>query len=388
MATNELNERNIKTAMPGEVLRDSNIKGLHLRVFEESAGFYLYFRTKAGKERKPKLGDYGSITLAQARKAAQQMLAEVAAGRDPAQERSEAKFEPTLADLWAEYKAKHLTKKKESGQHEDERQWNAYLEPKFGRLKLSEVTFEKVATMAENMADTPAQANRVLALLSKMFNFAIKKLRWKTTNPAQGVERYPEVKRKRYMDGEEAGKIAELLHMNAADYPASVAFLYLLILTGARCGEIANAHWGLIQGTKLVLTEHKTDRTGEDRVIHLPQAALDVLARLPRSNSSITGIKSPKKFWDRIRREAGCPDLRMHDLRHSFASAAISAGLTLAQIGELLGHKSHQTTLRYAHLMDEAASAAAGATADRILMHMKKAPALAEANPVGTERTT
>lgn len=370
----ELTEPNIKKAQPGDVLRDSNIKGLHLRVFEGSKGFYLYFRTKAGKERKPKLGEHGSITLAQARKVAQEMLAEVAAGRDPVADRTQARAEPTVQDLWDEFWKRHASHKKTA--EANARQWRKHLAPKLAKLKLSEVEYSTMADLHDAIsADAPIEANRVMALASKMFSFAHRPLEWTDRNPAKGVKRNKEVKRERYMEGEEAARISELLHTNAQTNPASVAFLYLLILTGARCGEIANARWSQMEGTKLVLSEHKTDRTGDKRVIHLPQAALDVIDRLPRTSGTITGIKSPKKFWERIRAEAGCPDLRMHDLRHSFASAAIAAGLTLAQIGELLGHKSTQTTKRYAHLMDEVASAAVTATADIIAARMKKAPA-------------
>lgn len=362
----ELNERNIKTAQPGDVLRDANIKGLHLRCFPASKAFYLYFRTKAGKERKPKLGDYGSITLAQARKVAQELLAEVAAGRDPSQARADARAEPTAQDLWDEYLKRHVSKKKSA--EANERQWRKHLAPRLARLKLSEVTYPIMADLHESMADTPYEANRVLALASSMFNFGCRPLEWIATNPTKGVKRFKEEKRRRYMEGEEAARIAELLDAAATESPASVAFLYLLILTGARCGEIRDARWDWIKGNVLALPDSKT---GEKNV-YLPPQALEVLARLPRTSATIAGIQSPKKLWERVRRDAGCPDLRMHDLRHSFASAALAAGLSLSQIGELLGHKSTQTTKRYAHLVEEAATAAATAAADRIASSMRR----------------
>ena len=119
-----------------------------------------------------------------------------------------------------------------------------------------------------------------------------------------------------------------------------------------------------------VLQEQSTTAWSRSKV--LPPQALEVLARLPRTSDTITGIQSPKKLWERVRRDAGCPDLRMHDLRHSFASAALAAGLSLSQIGELLGHKSTQTTKRYAHLVEEVATAAATAAADRIASTMRR----------------
>ena len=363
----ELSEQNIKTAQIGDVLRDATIKGLHMRVTPSGKSFLLYYRTKAGQERRPKLGDHGGITLSQARKVARELLAEVAAGRDPSRARAAARAEPTVADLWDEYWKRHASRIKSGATYA--RQWRIHVEPRFGRMKLKDVSYAMVADMHEAMVQTPTEANRVLSFLSGMFNFGRRPLRWLVENPVEGVKRYAETKRRRYMKGEEAARIAEVLDANAKENPASVAFLYLLILTGARRGEIANAKWEWLRGSVIHLPDSKT---GEKQV-YLPPAALDVIEKLPRTGATITGILTPQKLWERVRREAGCPDLRMHDLRHSFASAALSAGLSLSQIGELLGHKSTQTTKRYAHLVDEVATAAATAAADQILGQIKKA---------------
>ena len=378
----DLNEKAIKAAQPGDVLRDATVKGLHLRVFHDSRSFYLYFRTKAGQQRKPKLGEYGAITLTQARKVAQEMLAEVAAGRDPSQAREDARAELTLDGLWASYKAKHAAKKKSGDQ--DEARYMRVLSPKWGGRKISAISFGDVEALIETIGEVhPIAANRTLALLSTMFGFARKKLKWTGANPCVGVDRFPETKRRRYLQGEEAGKLAEILDRESKANPASVAFLYLLILTGARKGEIAGCKWDWLKGNILELPDSKTGA----KAVYLPPQALDVLAALPRTSGTITGIQSPKKLWERVRAEAGCPDLRMHDLRHSFASAALAAGLSLSQIGELLGHKSTQTTKRYAHLVEDVATAAATLTADRIMAGMKKAPASAGASSSTKEAT-
>ena len=361
-----LTDKSAKAAKPGDVLYDADIKGLHLRVFPETRAYYLYFRNKAGQQRRPKIGTFGQITLAQARKVAQEMLTEVAAGRDPSQQRQDARAEPTVADLWAQYWKRHGSHKKSGS--EDERMWNAYLVGRFGRRKLSSMQYTDVADMMDEMKATPMQANRCLALLSKMFNFAHRPLEWSDKNPCKGVRRYPETKRKRYMTGEEPARIAEQLEKEAIANPQSVAFIYLLILTGARSSEIANAQWDWLQGSVLHLPDSKTGA----KPVFIAPAAMEVIARLPRTSGTITGIRSPKKLWDKVRKAAGCPDLRLHDLRHSFASAALAAGLSLSQIGELLGHKSAQTTKRYAHLVEEAAVSASTMAADRIMLSMKK----------------
>jgi len=367
----ELTEANIKTAQPGDVLWDEKIDGLHLRVRATRKSFHLYYRTKAGVERRPKLGDHGSITLAQARKLAGEMWLEIGAGKDPSQARKEAKAEKTLTELWEEFWKRRAIKKKTSS--EDARLWAKFLEPWAGGQKLSSIDYTMAADLHEGVTEEsgPIQANRVLALLSAMFNFGVKPLEWIVKNPAEGVERNKETKRRRYMTLDEALAISAALAKREGAHPASVAFIYLLILTGARKGEIAKATWSQVVGNKLILSEHKTDGGGEDRVIHLPPVAMAVLNALPKvDGGTITGLASPKKLWEAVRVEAGCPDLRLHDLRHSFASAAISAGLTLPQIGELLGHSSTQTTKRYSHLMDEAAALAAGSIADRIMGQM------------------
>lgn len=359
----DLNEKNIKTAQPGDVLRDGNIKGLHLRCFAGRKSFYLYFRTKAGVERKPKIGDYGSITLAQARKLAQDLWVDISGGRDPSQARADARAAPSMLDLWGEYWKRHGSKKKSAS--DDKWQWEMRIKPKFGSWKLSHVQYKDVDDFHQSFPG--ATGNRTLALLSKMFSFAAVPLQWTAANPCKGVKRHPEAKRKRYMKGAEPARIAELLDKSKAQSPAGVAFVYLLILTGARCGEIAGAKWSWLHGTTLHLPDSKTG----EKQIYLPPAAMDIIDTLPRTSGTLTGIKSPKKLWERIRKEAGCPDLRLHDLRHSFASAAISAGLSLAQIGELLGHKNTQTTKRYAHLVEEAQSIAATAAAAHMVARMR-----------------
>ena len=362
----DLSEKNIRAAKPGDILRDPNIKGLHLRVFEQSAGFYLYYRTKTGTQRKPKLGDHGSITLAQARKVAQAMLADVAMGTDPSAVRAVARAEPTLADLWDQFWERHIQPKKSAYFYK--KLWRCHLEPRMGNVKLSAITYLMVDNLHKQISKAgPVNANRVVTILSGMFSFAKRPLEWIDKNPCEGMKMNKEVGRRRYMSGDEAVKIAELISLYSKERPAAAAFLMLLIYTGARKSEIANARWEWLNGNVLNLPDSKTGA----KQIFLPPQALEILDRLPRTHGTITGLASPQRLWYTIRAEAGCPDLRMHDLRHSFASSALSAGFSLAQIGGLLGHKNTQTTMRYAHLVDEVAVAAATVTADLISLSMQ-----------------
>lgn len=361
-----LTEKAIQAAGAGDILHDPIVRGLSLRVTSQRKSFYLYFRTKTRQERRPKIGDWGQITLTQARAIAREMLAKVALGGDPMGEREVARAEPTLNDLWEEYWKRYASNIKSASNAKGN--WGRYLEPRFGKKKLSAISYEMVADMMTDMAATPYSANRTRALLSSMMNFAIRPLRWIEHNPVQDVRKYPEPKRERYMVGEEAARIAEALDAAAAETPAAVAFIYLLILTGARKGEISAAKWDWIQGNTIRLPDSKTGA----KVIYLPPQAMDVLDRLPRTTGTITGLRSPRALWDKVRVAAGCPDLHLHDLRHSFASAALAAGLSLAQIGELLGHRKADTTKRYAHLVSDVATAAATAAADKISFAMRR----------------
>lgn len=371
----KLNNENIRRAQVGDVLRDDTVAGLHLRVLGKRSSYYLYYRTRDGKERRPKLGDHPAMSLAKARTAAKKILGDVAAGSDPAGEWRAARQERSVKDLCERYMEDRGSRRK--SKKEKQRMIDKYVLPAMGAMRVPEVGYEHIAAVHTSMGATPYQANRVLALLSTLFNYA-EVLTWRAqnSNPCRGVERYRERKRKRYMQGDEAVKIAGLLEKYKAKYPRAVLFIYLLILTGARPDEVARFAANQRQGDKILLDDHKTDGHGEPRAVHLPPQAVSLLDALANpKDGTLVGVKSPKHLWVKLRVEAGCPDLRLYDLRHTFASAALAAGYTLNQIGELLGHSSTQTTKRYTHLIDEMAAAAASNTADYLtaMMQPKKA---------------
>lgn len=369
-----LTEDTIKTARPGDVLRDERVKGLHLRVFENRKAFYFYFRTKTGKERKPKLGDYPNIKLARAREIARKILGQVAEGKDPVAERRLDRAAPTVSQLCDRYEKDYLPGKKAHGKKKDEQNIERFVRPKLGKLKVGEVEYEHIHNLHEGMKKTPVQANRVLALLSTMFNLAeVWKYRPPGSNPCRHVHRYREKKRRRYMTPKEAYIIGRRLKRYTKFYPESVLFLYMLIYSGARPDEVARATWGDYRPGRILLEEHKTDGSMDYRTVYLPPQVDALIDEMPKTRGTIVGIKSPKRLWTRIRAKTGITDLRMYDLRHSFASAALAAGYTLSQIGELLGHKNTQTTARYAHLIEDAAESAVATTGEYLERMMEKA---------------
>ena len=221
-------------------------------------------------------------------------------------------------------------------------------------MEVSAIKYEHISAVHKRMSAAPVQANRTLSLLSKLFTMAeIWGWRELATNPCRGIRRFPETKRRRYMTDSEAPRIADVLVRYDAKYPKAVAFIRLLILTGARPSEIATAELSWIDGDVLTLPDSKTG----ERSIYLPKgvAKLFDVAGPPRR-------QIPYYVWEQIRLNANCPDLRLYDLRHTFASAALKAGYTLDQIGELLGHRNANTTKRYAHLMSDKALEIANAT--------------------------
>jgi integrase len=370
-----LTQAAIAAAQPGDILRDDQVRGLHLTVTPKRRSFYLFFRTKDGTQRKPKIGDAGLLTLAQARKIAKDMLLQVANGRDPIAERQVRRDAPTVNELADRYWERHAKSLK--AYRDTERHLNAHIRPLLGSKRVVDIVYADCERLHDRLAKTaPVQANRLIATFSKMLSLAEKwDMRPIGSNPCRRVDHTPERRRRRYMRGEEPQKIAAALAKHAQSAPHSVAFIYLLILSGARKGEIAKATWTDLQGNVLRLAESKTG----PRDIFLPPQVMDIIDTLPRTVNAkgepcgtIVGIQDPTKVWQQVRKDAGCQDLRLHDLRRSFASAALSAGLTLAQVGELLGHRNSQTTKGYAYLMEEAATAAVTVAADRLVKMMQQ----------------
>lgn len=366
-----LTNATIAAAQPGDTIRDDEVKGLQLRAFPNRKSFYLYYRTRSGEERKPKLGDSGVMTIKDARRLAKEMLLEVAAGKDPSGKWKSDRAGMTVnevIDLYLELRAANPHKKKQKKHSIAQRDsLIAHVRKHIGTTKIAALDLADVESMHAKISKTaPVAANRVITFVSTLLKFAIKhKQRPLGSNFCDLVERNAEGKRKRYMKpGDEAKAIGAALRarLYGREHEATIS-VYLLLLTGARRGEIANAKEVDRQGDRLLVHEHKTDGTMGTKVVHLPEVAQafldDPLRPAHRRKGYLVGVADPWKLWKKVRTEAGCPDLRIHDLRHSFASFGISNKVGLSTVAELLSHASTQTTKRYAHLMDEAANEAA-----------------------------
>lgn len=361
-----LNNRTIATAQPGARIWDDQVRGLCLRVSATGRkAFYLVYRTRAGQQRGPKLAGIEVMTLAQARDAAREMLAKVALGGDPVAEWRAEHAAPTVAEIGKQWLADHGRSIKPGTLRLYKTVFDDHISPRLGALKVAAVQHADVDAAHKSLAGTPYLANRVLAAASCMFSYAEKhRMRPLGSNPCAHVRRFQEKKRRRYMSRAEAPAVAAQLAAYESKQPQAVAFIYLLILTGARPAEIAGARREWIEpagvGGVLRLPDSKTGA----RPVFLPPPVMRIVAHLPTTSTGrLFQIKSPKALWNKVRVEAGAPDLRLYDLRHTFASAALEAGHSLSQIGELLGHASTQTTKRYAHLVDDKAREVAADTA-------------------------
>jgi len=359
-------------------LNDTLVPGLSLVVFPGGAKtYYLRHRTIDGRQVDLKLGTPVELSPDDARRIARDMLAQVRQGRDPGAERRQLRQAPTLADLADRYMATH-GKAKRSG-FNDEILWRLHILPALGRVRVTALTRQQVREF-HTSHPKPITANRALEVLSKAMALA-EDWGWRQPgpNPCDGVKANPERKRRRYLTPDELGRLRTALIEWEIAGPLSLRWRFaqlvrLLLLTGARLNEIMQARWEWIDWGRCELVvpieAHKTgDETGEPRVITLGDRATEILLQLREHQSAkcpwlIEGSRIERhlvgyrKLWLSLVSEAQIRDLRVHDLRHTFASYTLSHGHSLGVVGQLLGHRSTQTTARYAHLVDEVARSA------------------------------
>jgi integrase len=353
------------------VLWDEDLHGFGLRVYPSGRKvFVLSYRAK-GQKRLATIGPYGVLTVDEARHKASRLLYTVGDGADPVEEKRAYQREPTFAEFAQRYLEQHATlKKKPSSVRADQRILNSALIPRLGQRRVRDLDRAEIARVHHELRATPVLANRALALLSKMLNLAEAwAVRPDGSNPVRHVDRYPERAKERYLSPAELARLGETLREveeEGTEHPSALLAIRLLALTGARRNEILELTWSAVDFTRaeLVLADSKT---GPKR-IPLPAPALKLLEDAPRVEGNpyvCVGEREGGRFyglqrpWDRIRTRAGLPDVRLHDLRHTHAATAVSAGLALPLVGKLLGHAHAATTQRYAHLRDEPVRAAA-----------------------------
>ncbi len=368
-------------------LWDSEIKGFALRVTARGAkSFVLDYRVD-GRQRRITLGNYPDWTVQAARAAAKTMKRDVDSGQDPMGQRHALRGAPTVQDLWERYQSEKLSTKAARTQVDERSMWQKIILPRLAKHRVADVTYNDIDELHRDITrirKTPVRANRVVEVLRGAFNLAIR-WHWRQDNPARGVQRNPEEKRDRYLSKAELIALARAL--NEHPEVTSANAIKLLMLTGARRGEVLGATWNMFdleQGIWVKPSAHTKQRRIHRVPLSSPALGLLKAMRVEaKSRFVFCGAKGKpltdiKRTWVSVCKTAGFvkhipkrsrsgksvfdetgapilieqPNVRIHDLRHSFASILVSVGASLPLIGQLLGHTQVQTTQRYAHLFD------------------------------------
>lgn len=379
-------------------LWDNELKGFGIKISKGGRKSYVCkYRVGNGRTaptRRMTIGAHGSPwTVDQARAEARKLLGKVANGEDPAREKQDAKKQITVAQLCDLYLDQGIATKKASTIATDKGRIARHIKPLLGRKKVLDVTRADIKRFMQDVANGKTSADiktglygraivrggkgtasRTVGLLGGIFSFAFD-CGMIETNPVRGIKRFADKKGDRYLSQQELVALGKALRDSLLDglNPQAIAILKLLIFTGARKGEIETLRWNEVDfdGGYLKLSDSKTGQ----KAIPLNAGALEVLAPIARVDGSPFVFPAHRgkghyegtpKVWRIVRSMAGIEDVRLHDLRHSFASIAVSGGASLPIIGALLGHTNSTTTQRYAHLHDDPLKAASEAVGNRI----------------------
>ncbi len=352
------------------IVYDDKVPGFGIRTTAaEAKSFILNYRNSEGRERRFTIGAYPTWSVEAARKRAGELKRQIAGGGDPLETKVATRKAPTIADLTKHYVEEWLPRKRPSSQTEDKSIIANIIKPRIGNRKVAAITHADINRLHREISRaTPTRANRIVALLSKMFSLAINE-GWRADNPCRGIERNPEEKRNRYLSSEELGRLT--MALNECQDVQAANIVRLCLLTGCRRGEALAASWDqfdLDVGTWIkpgATTKQKTEHRAplSAAAVTLMTAILEAAPKgddgEPVSRYAFPGktadvpLTNIREAWDAIRKAAGIPDVRLHDLRHTYASILASAGLSLPVIGALLGHTQPATTARYTHLFDD-----------------------------------
>ena len=383
----KLTKRTIEALEPAErdyFIWDTELSGLGIRVFPTGRKQFVLQYRYGRTSRRMSLGRFGAITPDQARGLALQGLAKLRSDIDPQLERRERRTALTVRELSARFDEEHIAVHlKASTAKEYRRNLKLFIIPAIGHLRIADVTRADIAKYHHDWRRRPYQANRNLEIISKMFNLAeLWGLRPDGTNPRRHIKKYPEKKRERFFSASElqaVGRVLREMEVERIELTSAIAAVRLLLFTGCRLGEILTLKWEYVDldGRALRLPDSKTGA----KVVHLGQPAIGLLSTLPRLPDNpfvITGrnegaaLTDLQPFWQRVRGRAGLKDARIHDIRHTFASVAVSNGQSLPMIGKLLGHTQVQTTARYAHLANAPVIEAANDVSELIALGMRQ----------------
>lgn len=355
---------------------DTALEGFFVEAL--SSGVKTYYQRYIDghrKQRQIRIGRVGIVPLEDARRRALQIKATVSLGGDPKQEKTELQQIPTLRTFVCERYIPFIKRAKRSWV-QDDRLLRNHILPALGDFYLDEITTSMILDFRQKLQAkgyANGSCNRPVVLLRYIFNLAAD---WGVprlgTNPAKKVPMLEETERQRFLTDAETRRLLEVLH--TSPHRAEAQAIELLLITGARLNEILRARWEYVDFEKSSLLV-PLSKSGKPRFIALSSAAVDLLNRLeskgksdwlfplPSADRPLYGLQHR---WIKIRQEAGMPDLRIHDLRHSYASFLVNGGVSLYVVQELLGHSQPRTTQRYAHLQRTTLTQAANLAADAV----------------------
>ena len=377
----KITKRVVDALLAGErerIVWDSDIKGFGVRVHPTGRRVYIVKYRHEGRSVKVTIGPHGPITAAAARARAAEIVTLAKTGRDLAGKTPQTRGSATMAKLarrfMDEYAPAHL---KPSTARLYRKIIDNRILPRLGKRRVSDIGKSDVVALHHDMRDVPDHANRTLSVLSRMLTLAeVWEMRPEGANPCRRVKKYPEHTRERFLSDEEYGRLGAALRDAEREgfaSPAAIAAIRLLMLTGCRSGEVMSLRWEHVdlEMGELRLPDSKTG----SKVVHLGDPAITVLRSIPRKEDNpwvFPGAKPGRHMtylhdsWRRVLDRAEIENLRIHDLRHSYASGGLLVGEGLPMIGKLLGHSKVQTTARYAHLANDPLKAAANRIASRI----------------------
>ncbi len=375
-------------------LWDSMLRGFGLRVTDKGTkSFIVQYRAGYGRKapsRRMTIGKFGTShwTVDTARKRAKEILGQAALGKDPLKETQAHSSSHTIEQLADIYFKEGCEHKKPLTIQYDRSRFSGHIGPMIGRIRVDELTRQDVERLMHAIAEgTTAKlprasvtkctggktaATRTIGLLQGMLSFAVDR-GLVTVNVAKGIKRYPDNKRERFLRTDEIRRLGDSLrqHREIGTNEMALDIIELLLLTGARRSEIACLKWQMVDFERSMI--NLPDSKSGKRSFPLNADALAILERQKRysewvfpathGNRHYQGLG---KIWEKVRKTAGIEDVRLHDLRHTFASFGASMGHNLPIVGSLLGHSQPATTARYAHLFDDPVRNASGIIGGRL----------------------
>ena len=361
-----LSQRRVDSLKPRKTvcdIRDRDLKGFAIRVLPSGRKSYFIHVQHQGRRVWKQLGDTDALTEPEARARATSAVASIRNGEPVGGATPETLFEAVAEEVFRRYSRNWKSGTLKVNQY----YYRNQILPKFKGRQIADITQRDVRQWFASLRATPVAADRSVPVLSVIMKQAeAYGYRPENSNPCVGIRRYRRGGRERFLSSEEFHRLSKVLARHEAERPLHVAAVRLLLLTGCRRGEVLSLKWSFYREGKLFLPDSKTG----PRTVWLSSAARKLLDALPQNNNWVfpasrkSGpLSSIDHFWYWVRTEANLSDVRLHDLRHSYASIALLHGETVLTIGKLLGHHDPATTLKYIHLSDAAVRDAVKAVA-------------------------